>query len=358
MHAPLLLLAPLASALGPHDGVHSHAQEPKAWTRPTPSTTPVFVGSGEHRYRWESDWLQLPEGREWLGATHGGIAVDAAGRVYLSAEEGAAVLVFAADGAFLDSFGEDWGAGTHGLSIASETVVAPDGSTSRREVLYAAHLGRHACVKATLDGEVLTWFPIPPQATGLYEQEDQFRPTSVTAAPDGSVFVADGYGLYWVHRYDADGTYRASFGGRGPERHQLGTPHGLWMDVEGERPTLVVADRGKGRLARFSLDGEFIEESEPGLLRRPCRLQATGEVAVVADLEGRITLIDDEWNLIQHLGDNPDEAQRANFGVAPDAWREGHFTAPHCARIAPDGSIYVMDWNVAGRITRLVPAPL
>ena len=347
----LLLLGSLLPPHGGHDGPHGPDQDPReGWRRPAAPDAPVHVGRGEHRYRWDADWLRLPDGDPWLGATHGCLATDARGHVYLSAEEGDAVRVYSPEGQPLRSFGRDWGPGLHGLTLVAEP-------TRDREVLYLAHLGRQKAVKTTLRGRVLTTFEPPPPSTGLYARPDQYRPTSVAVAPDGTVFVADGYGLYWIHRYAADGSYLSSFGGRGPAPHQLGTPHGLWLDATGEQPTLIVADRGKGRLARFALDGQFLEQSAPDLLRRPCHLQLTGDLAAVADLQGRVTLLDRHWNLIAHLGDNPDPDQRGQFDVPPNAWEPGRFIAPHCAHIAPDGSIYVMDWSIAGRVTRLVPDP-
>jgi hypothetical protein len=339
---------------GPHDAHDHGGRSPQEqWERPAPTGEVVIVGDGDHRYRWESFPLQLPDGREWLGATHGCIVVDSKNRLYMSAEQGSSVLVFDGDGRFLRSFGDDWGPGLHGLCLRTEA----DAEGVAREVLYLAHTARREVLVTTLEGDVLRHIAPPPAETGLYPDPGQYRPTSVAVAPDGTTFVADGYGLSWVHRYDADGLYLSSFGGRGDEARHLSTPHGLWMDASGADPTLIVADRENHRIARYSLDGEFLDGTDPesGLLRRPCHLQFQGGLGVVADLSGRVTLLDRELRLVAHLGDNPDRSQHANYGVPPQDWRPAAFCAPHCARIAPDGSIWVMDWNVAGRVTRLVP---
>ncbi len=337
-----------------HGHEHEHSQD-KAWKKPTISETPVYVGSGKHRYRWDSEWMKLPEGREWLGSTHGCIVVDKEDRVYLSAETGPAVLVFAPDGTLERSFGEEWKGGLHGLSIVEES----DGAGGTREVLYLAHTSRREVVKTTLTGEVLLRIEPPPASTGLYEKPEQYKPTSVAVAPDGTVFVADGYGLSWIHRYDKKGVYLDSFGGRGKKKQHLSTPHGLWLGTNSKQPVLIVADRENHRLVRFDMKGKFLGASDrdSGLLRRPCHVQFLGDVGVVSDLAGRTTLINSRFELLAHLGDNPDESQRANYGVTPDLWREGRFLAPHCARFNSKGELFVMDWNVAGRVTRLVPAP-
>jgi len=337
----------------PHAHSHGAAQE-SDWSAAPLSETPVYVGEGATRYRWDSTWLQLPEGRDWLGSTHGCLVVDAKGRLYLSVDRGAAILVYAPDGTLERTIGDDWGAGVHGLSLVTER--AADGTVSER--LFVVNTSRQEVLELDSDGKVVLRIGLPAES-GKYPDPSRYRPTSVAVAPDGDVFVADGYGLSWIHRFSADGTYEASFGGPGEEPSNLRTPHGLWMETSGGEPSLLVADRENHRIARFSLDGRFLggTDSESGLLRRPCHLQREGEHYVVADLAGRVTLLDSALKLVTHLGDNPDASQRAKFDVKPQDWREGAFCAPHCARANAKGEIFVMDWNVAGRVTRLVPAP-
>ena len=366
-----ILLATLLCVIAPHDstapGVHTHdnyghgtVPEDPAWERAPRSGAPVFVGVGEARYRWDSDWMKLPEGRKWLGGTHGCIVVDSADRVYMSVDSGPAVLVFAPDGTLERSFGEDLGPGLHGLTIVKQRRAADVGGppTQEPEVLFLAHTTRQEVLKTTLKGELLLRIGLPAES-GKYEDPAHYKPTSVAVAPSGEIFVADGYGLSWIHRFDAEGSYQDSFGGPGGKPQNLSTPHGLWMDTLGAEPSLLVADRENHRLARFSLDGEFLDGTDPtsGLLRRPCHVQFLGKLGVVADLAGRTTLIDDKLELIAHLGDNPNPSQRAQFAITPDLWRPGVFFAPHCARFNSKGELVVMDWNIAGRITRLVPAP-
>ena len=374
----LTLLAPLVLAALPHanhEGTHpAGTPQDATWERPPVPAEPLILGEGDLRFRWNSEWLQLPEGREWLGATHGCIVVDANDRVYLSADTGDAVLVFAPDGTLERSFGEDWGAGVHGLTIVSESVdvtqapymaASADTDPTKRvevEFLYVAHTAKQEVLKTTLEGEVLLRIGIPTDS-GKYDDPNRYRPTSVAVDHDGNIIVADGYGLSWVHRFTADGKYLDSFGGPGDGFANLRTPHGLWLDDHAYRrsvftppeATLLVSDRENHRIARYSLTGEYLGSSDAksGMLRRPCHLQFTNGLAAVADLAGRVTLLDTDLNVVAQLGDNPDTSQHANFGVPPQAWPQGAFTAPHCARFDSQGDLYVMDWNVAGRVTKL-----
>ncbi len=74
MTVSLLLCASLLMA-APHDPVtgeaHPAHRDDAQWKRPAPSAQPVYLGKGKHRFRWDSQWLQLPEDRKWLGNTHG-----------------------------------------------------------------------------------------------------------------------------------------------------------------------------------------------------------------------------------------------------------------------------------------------
>jgi len=301
----------------------------------------VLLGEGDYTFAWVRDWARLPEDKSF-GNTHGCIVVDANDRVYVNTDTENAVMVFEADGSFVEAWGKELAGGLHGMTLVRE---------GDREFLYLAHTGRHEVLKATLEGEVL-WTLGWPEESGHYASAGEYRPTSVAVAPDGALFVADGYGKSWIHRYDAERRYLGSFGGPGSELGQLRTPHGLWLDTGGDEPTLIVADRENHRLQRFDLEGAPLGSIE-GNLRRPCHSHGRGNVLAVADLAGRVTLLDREGELLTHLGDNPDPKLRANNGVPRDVWRAGEFLAPHCAAWDSKGNLYVMDWVAVGRITKL-----
>jgi DNA-binding beta-propeller fold protein YncE len=299
------------------------------------------LGSGAHRYRWVRDWAKLPAGMA-LGNTHGCVVVDSQGRVYLNTDTENAVIVFDAQGNFLRSWGKDLAGGLHGMCLVRE---------QGEELLWLAHTGRHQVLKCTLEGEVRAVLDYPAESK-LYTSQDAYLPTSVAALEDGGVLVADGYGASWIHHFDAQGKYVASFGGPGEEPGKFRTPHGVALDGAGESAVLLVADRENHRLQRLSPSGAFLSAVE-GLLRRPCHMHRRASDLVVADLEGRVTILDAKDQVLVHLGDNPDPAKRAQNGVPREAWRDGEFVAPHCAAWDADGNLYVVDWVSAGRITKL-----
>ena len=306
-----------------------------------PRAEPIRMGSGDHQYEWDEGWGQLPDGMQ-LGNTHGCMVVDSKGRVFFNTDSEKAVVIIGADGRYESSWGAEWKGGMHGMAIRME---------GNQEYLYLSHLGRHEVAKTTLDGEVL-WTLGYPAESGKYQSAEQYKPTGITVGPNGSIYVADGYGQNWIHQYDKQRKYVRSFGGPGGEDGQFVTCHGIWLDERSDPPRLLVADRENHRLQAFSLDGELLGIHH-GMLRRPCNLYAHGDELVVADLAGRISLLDAQNELILHLGDNPDPGLRARNDVGRDLWRNGLFISPHSACFDAEGNIYVMDWLSAGRVTRL-----
>jgi hypothetical protein len=305
----------------------------------------TYVGNGAHRHRWVDRALQLPDG-EPLGATHGKIAVDASGRIYLQTDTARAVCVFGPDGRFERSFGEQWQGGLHGLDLVRE---------GEREVLYLSHLRQGAVYKVSLEGELLQTFDYPAES-GLYEHRDQYHPTAVAVTRSGELYVADGYGRSYVHRYAADGRHLGAVIGPGRELGQVRNPHELELVERGGRTLLLVADRENRRLQWFDLEGRFVAAWSQGL-RRPTATALRGEVLAVADIDGGVVLLDLAGQVLAELGAHPDAALRDRNDVPTAQQRPGLFHSPHGLCFAPDGSLYVVEWLLEGRVTRLVPEP-
>jgi DNA-binding beta-propeller fold protein YncE len=301
---------------------------------------PITMGAGAQRYEWVRNWLELPEKKD-IGNTHGGIVIDAQGLIYVNTDTTKAIMVYGKDGKFLRSFGEDLAGGVHGMLLAKE-----DG----KEFLYLVHHGKNEARKLTLQGETLWTIPYPAES-GKYAKADEYQPTGIALTPNGDIFIADGYGKSWVHRYDKNRKYLASFGGPGSEPGQMNTPHGIALDTRTNPPTLLVADRANHRLQVFDLEGRF--QKAIGGFRLPCSVDIQDEYVAVADLAGRVTILNGKNEVVTQLGDNPNEALRAKNDVPREQWVDGLFTAPHSARWDAEGNLYVMDWNYLGRINKL-----
>ena len=306
----------------------------------------VRTGSGKDAYVTVPNWCQIPADRTGtLGPTHGGIVIPKNGEVYFSMDGGpTALMVYSPEGKFLRGVGDKTLTGIHGMALREE-----DGE----EFIYAAHLAGRRAVKIKLDGTLVWELPFERfKESGKYKDAGQFAPTAIAVGPDGRVFVADGYGQNWVHQFDKDQKYVKSFGGPGKEPGKFQTCHGLGLDTRSGKPLLLVCDRANRRLQHFDLDGNFVAVITEGL-RLPCSVSIHGDHVAIAELEGRVAIIDKTNKVVSVLGDNPVVEQRANFTVPPAQWKPGVFTAPHGVCYDKDQNLYVMDWNQSGRVSRL-----
>ena len=300
------------------------------------------IGSGSYTYEWIENWAKLPEGIQF-GYTHG-IAEDSQGRIFVHNASTYSVIIFDEDGSYLESWGEEYAAGAHGMLLNREA----DG-----EYLYLAATNQNMVVKTTLYGKEVLRIETP-ELPQIYDTERKFVPTETAVAPNGDIYIADGYGESWVHCYNARGEYLFSFGGRGDGEGQLNNPHGIMLDTRGSEPLLVVADRGNHRLQYFTLDGKFVKITE-GMLRLPCTTEQYEDDLYIPDLHSRLTILDSNDQLITHLGERDHGWEIPGWpNIAHDLRQAGNFTSPHDLHVDSRGSIYVAEWISDGRVTKLV----
>jgi hypothetical protein len=160
------------------------------------------------------------------------------------------VLIYDVDGALLETWTLKLG-GAHGLTLHREA----DG----REFLYVTDPGAGRVIKTTLAGEVVMELPQAGKC-GAYKETEEYRPTETAVAPNGDIYVADGYGSQYVLRFDREGKFISKFGGKSTQPLNPGKfmqAHGVAMDLRGEEPLLVVTERIRNEFNWFTLEGEF-----------------------------------------------------------------------------------------------------
>lgn len=305
----------------------------------------MVIGTGSHRYEVIDQWGQLPSGLKF-GTTHG-VVEDADGRIYIHNTGPKSVIVFEPDGTFVSAWGEAYSQGAHGMLLNRE---------GDREYLYLAATNQSIVVKTTTGGKELLRIETPPRAD-IYDPQHKFVPTECAVAPNGDIYITDGYGQSWVHQYSAKGKYIRSFGGpAGSDPGQLKQPHGIMIDTRGPEPLVLVSDRGNRRLQYFTLDGEWVRIVDQEL-RLPCTTIQWQDEIYIPDLHSRLSVFDRNDKLITHLGDRPGCWETKGWpNLPPSEWVVGAFSSPHDLHVDKAGNIYVVEWlsNGTGKVTKLV----
>jgi len=292
--------------------------------------------AADAKYEVVPNFFETTPDNQPIGACHGGVVLDKAGNMYVTTDTARGILVFSPAGKFVRAFGPTK---IHGLEIREENGA---------EVIYAARPSAHEVIKLKLDG-TQEWALTFPAEAGIYKDAGKFNPCAVTVGPDGSIFVADGYGKSWIHHYSHKGKLVRTFGGPGKDRGQVSCPHGIAIDTRGAEPLIVVADRSNRRLQNFSLGGQhrgFVTDE----LRSPCHFDQRGKLLLVPDLDARVTLLNEKNELVVHLGDG------TNYGLRDkprEQFADGKFIAPHSACFDAAGNIFVVEWVEIGRVTKL-----
>lgn len=304
-----------------------------------------MVGEGEFKYELIEGWGQLPEGYR-LGGNIPGVATDSRDRVYVLNRGDHPVIVFDHNGQFLGSWGEGAFSRPHGITITPDDLV------------WCTDDLDHTVRKFTLDGTLLQTLGTKnqPSDTG-YDGTAKYhvgsikrsagpfnRPTKVALAPNGDLYITDGYGNARVHRFTATGDLIQSWGEPGDQPGQFNLPHNAWVHTDGR---VFVCDRENFRVQIFSATGELLNIWR--MAGRPAELCIDADnhvfVASLESVEGRYTLAgqvmaesypsnlsirDLEGNLLAQWGDN-------NPG------EPNSFLSAHGMCLDSRGSIYVAE---------------
>ncbi len=314
-----------------------------SWVDGQEKAKPVRMGAGIMTFDTVPGWGLRPDGKSAIGPTHGAVVVDKAGNIYTSADAG--VFVFSPEGQVIRSYLDKEYTKLHDMEIRDEA----DG-----EFIYGARNANAEGIKFNAkSGEIVLKLPFPKES-GL--KLEKFSPTAITVAPNGDIFLSDGYASNHIFKFDKTGKYLMHFGVKGNELKQFNTAHGMTLDTRYNPPRLLVCDRNhepKGRLLHYSLEGEFLAEIITGL-GKPTSASVQGDYVSVPDLDGRVVILDKSNTIMAVLGHNPDKAKGGKYDIRQENWVEGIFSGTHGSSWDKEGNLYVQDWNISGRIMKLV----
>lgn len=311
------------------------------------TTNKPLSESIERGWLWQEGWAKLPvpERGARNQRTHG-ITVLNDGRVVVFHQALPSVLIYSPEGELL----EKWGSypGAHGL-----TRVERGG----KEFLWLTDEFLGVAELTDLSGRVIQHLEKPRHPAYA---EKTFVPTCVAEqSADGQpvrIWLADGYGAQLVHAYNGSGIYEFSL--TGDEGH-FDCPHGIAIDPRpGKENRLLVADRGNRRVQQFDSDGKYLASWGKGFFHSPNGFDFHGDLCVVSELYGRVTIVDGQNRFVEFIGEQANAHHLSQWpNVDRSLVRPGLFNSPHAAAWGHHGEIYVVEWIRHGRVTRLDRKP-
>lgn len=279
------------------------------------------------------------------GYTHkdvDGVAVDSKDNVYLMTRQQSRILVYDRNGNFLRSWGESFFTPrTHGIAVGPDDMV------------YSVDDGDHTVRKFTPEGTQVMMIGTSGKASdtgydGKRVASVQYggppfnRPTDISVAANGELYVCDGYGNARVHRFAADGTLIQSWGEPGSAPGEFRLPHGIGISPDDR---VFVADRENDRIHIYSRDGRLLDLWTH--VQRPTDIAfdkdgrvyvselwwRTGQESftngrIKHDLPGGVRVLDLAGNLLLHW-------------CSADREAPGNFVAPHTLCVDSRGDLYV-----------------
>jgi DNA-binding beta-propeller fold protein YncE len=300
-------------------------------------------------FREAVGWEQLPSSHTHLDVAD--VAVDNDDNVYLITRMEPMVMVYDRHGRYLRSWGANaFSARPHALTIG------PD------QLLYCVDEDEHVVLKFTRDGKPRGVIGTRGMAsdTGIdWSISDPIRrhlsitrggapfnhPTKVAVAPNGDLYIADGYGNARVHWFSPSGKLIRSWGEPGIGAGEFNVPHSVCVSPDGR---VLVADRENDRVQVFTPEGDFLEAWTD--VQRP--------TAIVLDPSGLILITELSWSVGDRSWRNGriDRELPASLAIVADGGRvlgrigtaggpcsPGSFFAPHGLAVDSYGDVYVAE---------------
>jgi hypothetical protein len=192
-------------------------------------------------YRVDPKWPQRPPGIPWGHVPS--IALDRQENVWIYTRTNPVVQVYSPEGRYLKSWREE------------NTNTTPHSIKFDRDGnVWLADAGLHVVRKFSPEGKVLLTLGTLGEAGE--DQRHFFKPTDLDFAPNGDLFIADGYGNSRIVHFTKEGRYVKAWGTLGIEPARFSIPHAIAADSRGR---LYVADRNNVRIQVFDASGKLLD---------------------------------------------------------------------------------------------------
>lgn len=318
-----------------------------------------IVGHGGFTYRVEKNWARISANYHPLINCHE-MVQDSKGRLIMLGDHTQNnILLFDKSGNLLDTWGHAFPGG-HGLTLSKEgsedfLFIVDCGFYQDKYGKGQSQAGQ--VVKTDLTGKLIYTLG-HPRTLGIYKENERYQPTETAVAPNGDLYVADGYGSDYILQFNPQGQYIRHFGGRNnanPE-HNLVNAHGVVVDTrDPAQPVLICTSREENCFKVFSLDGKFLRRIDlPGLY--VCRPVIHGQqlyagVCWSKDEKGNrlpnsgfVCILDRENKVISNPG-GTEPLYRDGKLQEPRALADRVFHHGHDVCVDQDENLYVCQWN-------------
>lgn len=330
---------------------------------PPAPTGPVRMGSGKWTFTLDPEWGRLPKGMKYgLGC---GIVIDGQERIYVvTRSQQPAVAVFTKKGELLETWGSSFAEGigsnselltnaSHGLYWSKEPggeflYFTENSAKQNREIF-----GRRV-IKTDLKGKILFEIGNVQKEGSTAKKFAWDNPTDVAVAPNGDIYVVDGYGSQRVTRFDKDFNEIKTIGGRGKEEGQFNTCHGVWVATHHGAPEVYIADRHNNRIQVFDPELKFLRSLKADV-RMPCCFYQHGENLFIPDLGSLVTILGPDDAALVHLGNGKRLDGITN--MKDNQTNPAKFCTPHALTVDSEGSFYVVEWLPFGRVRKFRHTP-
>jgi hypothetical protein len=311
------------------------------------ATAPVKFGSGKYTFTLDEAWGKLPQGMAYgYGCA---VVVDGRDRVYVTMRStNPSVAIFDKDGTLLEAWGKEF-AERIGLQKPEQVLLTAHGlywsKEGDAEYLYWTENGDGPkrgprigarVYKTDLNGKVIYTIGNVAKESSTSQKFAFDSPTDVAVAPNRDIYVVDGYGSQFLHRFDKNFKLIKTVGGAGRGHGQFGTCHGVWVRTLGKEPEVYVADRLNNRIEVYSLD--LVYRRTIGDFRLPCCFYQHAGNLYIPEMAGRVTILDLDDKIVARLG------SMEIFKVEEIAKHPDKFVAPHALTLASNGDLYVIEW--------------
>ena len=283
----------------------------------------VRVGSGDHRYELVPSWPKMP--RHWRFGAASDVAVSSTDEIHVFSRGAHPLTIWDPSGNFISSWGEaSFSANPHGIYIATNDNV------------WLVDRDFHIATEHTPGGKPLQTLGQKGVPSPTYYGQPFNLPSGLAIAPNGEIFVSDGYGGHRVHKFSPNGELLLSWGTRGNGPGEFALLHNIWVDKSSR---VFICDRENNRLQLFDDQGGFLEEWTD--LTMPGDIWIKDDVVYVVEQgqKGGVSI----WSL---------EGELITRWHGHEGAGKGSMMSGHGICVDSEGSIYVAELPPAERVQK------